>query len=52
MNELWNIRQPVRKSAEDIVRICYQEAASEDIEEFMYAAVTVIFRVCKPVRLL
>jgi hypothetical protein len=26
--------------------------AGKDIEDFMYAAVTVIFRVCKPVRLL
>jgi hypothetical protein len=52
MSELWDIRQPVRNSAEDIVRICYQETTSEDIEEFMCAAVTVIFRECKPVRLL
>jgi hypothetical protein len=32
--------------------IRYLETTSEDIEEFMHAAVTVIFRVCKPVRLL
>jgi hypothetical protein len=37
--------------SEDIVRIGYQETTSEDIEDFMCAAVTVIFRVCKPVRL-
>jgi hypothetical protein len=34
------------------VRIRYQETTSEDIEDFMSAAVTVIYRVCKPVRLL
>jgi hypothetical protein len=38
--------------AEDIVKILYQETTSEDIEDFMCAAVTVIFRVCKPLRLL
>jgi hypothetical protein len=32
--------------------IRYQETTSEDIEDFMCAAVTVIVRVCKPVRLL
>jgi hypothetical protein len=39
-------------SPEDTVKIRYQETTSEDIEVFMCAAVTVIFRVCKPVRLL
>jgi hypothetical protein len=34
------------------VRIRYRGTTSEDVEEFMCAAVTVIFRVCKPVRLL
>jgi hypothetical protein len=34
------------------VRIRYQETTNEDIEEFVCAAVTVIFTVCKPVRLL
>jgi hypothetical protein len=52
MSQLADISQPVMMSAEDIVRIRYQETASEDIEYFMCAAVTVIFRVCKPVSLL
>jgi hypothetical protein len=52
MSELWDIRQPVGMLADDIVRIRYQETTSEDIEDFMRAAVTVIFRVCKPMRLL
>jgi hypothetical protein len=30
----------------------YQETTNEDAEDFMCAAVTVVFRVCKPVRLL
>jgi hypothetical protein len=38
--------------AQNVVRIRYQETTSEDIEGFMCAAVTVVFRVCKPVRLL
>jgi hypothetical protein len=38
--------------AEDIVRIHYQEMTSEDREDFMCAADTEIFRMCKPVRLL
>jgi hypothetical protein len=38
--------------AEDIVKIRYQETTSEDTEDFMCAAVIVIFTVCKPVRLL
>jgi hypothetical protein len=45
-------RQSVKTSVEDIVKICYQETTSEDIEDFMWPAVTVIFRVCKPTRLL
>jgi hypothetical protein len=36
---------------EDIVRMRYQETAAEDMEDFMCVAVTVIFGVCKPVRL-
>jgi hypothetical protein len=52
IHQLWNIRYTVRTWAEDIVRIRHQETTSEGIEGFMFAAVTVIFRVCKPVRLL
>jgi hypothetical protein len=37
--------------SEDIVRVGYQETTSEDTEDFMCAAVTVIFRVSTPVRL-
>jgi hypothetical protein len=40
-SQLWDIRWPVRTLAGDIVRIRYQETTSEDIEDFMYAAVTV-----------
>jgi hypothetical protein len=46
MSQLWDICQPVRTLAEDIVQIRYQEMTSENIEDFMYAVVTVIFRVC------
>jgi hypothetical protein len=49
MSQLLDIRQLVRTLA-DIVKICYQETTSEDIKDFMCAAVTVIFGVCKPVR--
>jgi hypothetical protein len=52
LNQLWDIRQPVRTITEDIIKIRYQETTSEDIEVFTCVAVTVIFRVCKPVRLL
>jgi hypothetical protein len=52
MSQLWDIHQPVRTLAKNIVRNHYQEMTSEDIEDFMCAAVTVIFGVCKPVRLL
>jgi hypothetical protein len=52
VSQLWDTRQPVRTSAEDIVVIRYQETTSEDKEDFVCAAVTVIFRVCKPLRLL
>jgi hypothetical protein len=52
MSLLWDNRQPVRTLAEKIVRICYQETTSEDLENFMCAEVTVIFRVCKPLGLL
>jgi hypothetical protein len=51
-SQLWDIRQPVRTLAEDNVRIRYQETTSENIEDFICAAVTVIFRVFKPVRLI
>jgi hypothetical protein len=51
-SQLWDIRQPERTLAEDTVRICYQETTSEDVENFVCSAVTLIFRVCKPVRLL
>jgi hypothetical protein len=44
---LWDIHQPVRTLAEDIVKIRYQETTSEDTEDFICAAVTVIFRVCE-----
>jgi hypothetical protein len=47
MSQLGVIRQLLRTLAEDIVKICYQEMTSEDIEDFMCAAVTVIFRMCK-----
>jgi hypothetical protein len=47
-----DIRQPVRTSVEHTVRIRYQETTNEDIDEFMCAAVTIIFKVCKPVRLI
>jgi hypothetical protein len=42
----------VRTLAEDKFKIRYQVTTSEDTEDFMCAAVTVIFRVCKPARLL
>jgi hypothetical protein len=44
-SQLCDIRQLVRTLAEDIVKIRYQETTSKDIEDFMCAAVTVIFRV-------
>jgi hypothetical protein len=50
--QLWDIHQLVRTLAEDNVPICYQEMTAEDIEDFMCAAVIMIFRVCKPARLL
>jgi hypothetical protein len=40
---MWDPRQPVRTLAEDSVRNRYQEMSSEDMEDFMRAAVTVIF---------
>jgi hypothetical protein len=49
---LWDIHQPVVTLVEDTVKIRYQETTSKDIEDFMYAAVTVNFSMCKPVRLL
>jgi hypothetical protein len=54
MNQLWDILQPVRTLAENIVGISYQATISEDIlvVYFMCVTVTVIFRVCKRVRLL
>jgi hypothetical protein len=45
MSQLWDIRQPVRMLAENIVRIRYQETTGKGIEDFMCAAVTVIFTV-------
>jgi hypothetical protein len=51
-SQLWDIRQQVRTLAEDSARIRYQETTSEDIEDFICAAVTAIVRACKPVRLL
>jgi hypothetical protein len=52
MSQVWDIHQSVTSLAEDVVRISYQETTNEYIENFMCAAITVIFRVCKPVRLL
>jgi hypothetical protein len=52
MSQLCDIYQPARTLAEDIVRISYQETTREDIEDFIHAAVTVIFIVCKPMSLL
>jgi hypothetical protein len=52
MSQLWDIRQLVRTLTEDIFMICYQETTSDDIKDFMCAAVTMIFRVCKLVKLL
>jgi hypothetical protein len=51
LSRLWDIRQTVRALTEDFVRIRNQETTSDDKENFMCAAVTVIVRVCKPVRL-
>jgi hypothetical protein len=51
-SQLWDIRQPMKTLTEDIVKIRYQVTTGEDIEGWMCAAVTVIFRMCKPVRLL
>jgi hypothetical protein len=42
MSRLWDIRQPVRTLAENIVRIRYEKMTSEDIEDFMCAAATVM----------
>jgi hypothetical protein len=39
-SQLWGIRQPVRTLAEGIVKVRYQETISEDIEDFIYAAVS------------
>jgi hypothetical protein len=41
-----------KDEAENNVRIDYQKTTSEDKEDITCAEVTVIFRVCKPVRLL
>jgi hypothetical protein len=51
MSQLWDIRQPVRMLAGGTLEIRYQETSSRDIEGFMCDAVTVVFRVWKPVRL-
>jgi hypothetical protein len=45
VSKLWDIRPPVRTLAEDICNIRYQETTSEDIEDFVCAAVTVILAV-------
>jgi hypothetical protein len=52
MSQLWDIRQQVSTLAEDIVRIRYQETTIEDTEDLMCAAVIVIYRVYKQVKLL
>jgi NADH:ubiquinone oxidoreductase subunit F (NADH-binding) len=49
---LCNICQTVRTCAEGSVKIRYQETTSEDIEDFMFAAIIVTFEVRKPARLL
>jgi hypothetical protein len=41
---MWDIRQPARMPAEDIVKIRYQETTGEDIEDFMCSEVTMIFK--------
>jgi hypothetical protein len=41
-SQLWDIRQPVRTLAEDIVMIRYRETTNEDVEDFTSASVTVI----------
>jgi hypothetical protein len=51
ISQLWDIRQPVRSLAQDIVRIRYQETTSEAWEDFMCAVVTAIFGVYNSVRL-
>jgi hypothetical protein len=38
-DHLWDIRQPVRTLAEDVVRIRFKETTSEEIEGFMCGAV-------------
>jgi hypothetical protein len=43
MSQLWDIRQQVKMLREDTARIHYQKTTSEDKEDFMCAAVTVIF---------
>jgi hypothetical protein len=35
-----------------MVKIHYQETTGEYMEDFMYAAITVLCKACKPVRLL
>jgi hypothetical protein len=44
---MWDICQPVRAIAEDVVRIRYQEATNEDMGDFMCVVVIVIFRLSK-----
>jgi hypothetical protein len=48
MSQLWDIRQPVRTLAGDIVKIRYQETTEDSI----CAKVTLIFKLCNPVMLL
>jgi hypothetical protein len=53
MIQLWDIGQPVRTLAEDIVRIRCKKTASEDVGDLMCAAVNIdLYRICKPERLL
>jgi hypothetical protein len=35
MSQLWDIRQPVRTLADDIVRVRYRETTSEDRRYYM-----------------
>jgi hypothetical protein len=38
VSQLWDIRQPVKTLAEDIVRIRYQETTSEDKRLYVYCS--------------
>jgi hypothetical protein len=52
MSQLWDICQPVRTLAENMVRIRCQETTSEDMGDFMCATAAVVFGGCKTMRLL